>query len=345
VTSYQLAAGDPLTLLHFGEATTVSPAPTPCPAAHHRCRRSDPGLRPRPNPQAGNHGAAATEVASTRGKDHREWGRDPVDIRAYGRFTADGRTVRASRFLWTAHHGPLPPNTVVMHQVCDEPSCMRLADVRAGSQAENLATAARRDRSSGWRHTGRADRRGMAARSRAIRAALAGGYDPDRLAAVLTAGDCPRPPGPVGRAVLTGLRPTLAAWIAAEHSGPRRTTAPAPQVARARCSQGLGAAPPRSWPLWHRQPVLLPLLAAGDLSMGLWLLRHAHRTNGWDRPGVPVVGVLLLICAVFLTWLAGGAAPRHSHGAPVSDEHASARLTRIHLVPALPQVLAWNNVL
>jgi len=225
VTSYQLAAGDPLTLLHFGEATTVSPAPTPCPAAHHRCRRSDPGLRPRPNPQAGNHGAAATEVASTRGKDHREWGRDPVDIRAYGRFTADGRTVRASRFLWTAHHGPLPPNTVVMHQVCDEPSCVRLADVRAGSQAENLATAARRDRSSGWRHTGRADRRGMAARSRAIRAALAGGYDPDRLAAVLTAGDCPRPPGPVGRAVLTGLRPTLAAWIAAEHSGPRRTTA------------------------------------------------------------------------------------------------------------------------
>jgi len=26
----------------------------------------------------------------------------------YRRFTADGRTVRASRFLWTAHHGPLP---------------------------------------------------------------------------------------------------------------------------------------------------------------------------------------------------------------------------------------------
>jgi len=77
--------------------------------------------------------------------------------------------VRASRFLWTAYHGPLPANTVVMHQVCDDPSCVRLADLRAGSQAENLATAARWDRSSGWRHTCRADRRGMAACSRAIR--------------------------------------------------------------------------------------------------------------------------------------------------------------------------------
>jgi len=49
----------------------------------------------------------------------------------------------------------------------------------------------------------------------AIRAALLDGYDPDRLAAVLTAGD-----SPVGRAVLTRLLPTLAAPIAAEHPGP-----------------------------------------------------------------------------------------------------------------------------
>lgn len=47
-----------------------------------------------------------------------------------------------------------------MHRVCDEPSCVRLAD-----------------------------RRGMAARSRAIRAALLDGGDPDRLEAVLAAGD------------------------------------------------------------------------------------------------------------------------------------------------------------
>ncbi len=56
--------------------------------------------------------------------------------------------------------------------------------------------------------------------------------------------------------------------------------------------------------LWQRRPVLLPLLAAGDLGVGVWLLWHARRHHGWDRPGVPVTGVLLLLCALFLTWLA-----------------------------------------
>ncbi len=97
----------------------------------------------------------------------------------YRRFTANGGTVRASRFRWTAHHGPLPPQ-VVVHQTCDEPSCTRLDHLRAGSQAENLASAAGRDRSAGWRHTGR---------SRAIRSALTAGYDPQRLQAALDAGD------------------------------------------------------------------------------------------------------------------------------------------------------------
>jgi len=46
-----------------------------------------------------------------------------------------------------------------MHQSCDQPSCTRLDHLRAGSQAENLASAAGRDRCAGWRHTGRADRR------------------------------------------------------------------------------------------------------------------------------------------------------------------------------------------
>jgi len=50
--------------------------------------------------------------------------------------------------------------------------------------------------------------------------------------------------------------------------------------------------------------VLLPLLAAGDLGVGVWLLWHACRHHGWDRPGVPVTGVLLLMCALFLGWLA-----------------------------------------
>ena len=50
--------------------------------------------------------------------------------------------------------------------------------------------------------------------------------------------------------------------------------------------------------------VLLPLLAVGDLGVGVWLLWHARRHLGWDQPGVPVTGVLLLMCALFLGWLA-----------------------------------------
>jgi len=50
--------------------------------------------------------------------------------------------------------------------------------------------------------------------------------------------------------------------------------------------------------------VLLPLLAASDLGVGVWLLWHARRHHGWDRPGIPVTGVLLLMCALFLAWLA-----------------------------------------
>jgi len=107
----------------------------------------------------------------------------------YGRFTANGGTVGAWRFLWTAHHGPLPPQEVVMHHSCDQPSCTRPDHLRAGSQTENLASAASRDRCAGWRHTGRADRPWDGRRSRAIRSALTAGYHPQRLQAARDAGD------------------------------------------------------------------------------------------------------------------------------------------------------------
>jgi len=68
--------------------------------------------------------------------------------------------------------------------------------------------------------------------------------------------------------------------------------------------------------------VLLPLLAAGDLGVGGWLLWHARRHHGWDQPGVPVTGVLLLMCALFLAWLAlqhpaAPAVPPSTPNAPV----------------------------
>ncbi len=62
---------------------------------------------------------------------------------------ADGRTVWASRF--PVDRAPRPAGTalVVMRMICDGPSCTRLDHLRAGSQTENLVSAASRDRSAG----------------------------------------------------------------------------------------------------------------------------------------------------------------------------------------------------
>jgi len=110
----------------------------------------------------------------------------------YRRFTANGGTVGAWRFRWTAHHGPLPPQVVVMvrHQSCDQPSCTRPGHLRAGSQAENLASAASRDRTEAVAaHRPRGPACRWPVRSRAIRSALTAGCHPQRLQAALDAGD------------------------------------------------------------------------------------------------------------------------------------------------------------
>lgn len=99
----------------------------------------------------------------------------------YGRLSDhEGRVVRASRYVLAAHTGPIPAGLVAEHRLCDEPLCTRLSHLRASTQAENLDTARRRNRLGTKCRAGRADRRGMAARSRAIRDALrdptGGGY-------------------------------------------------------------------------------------------------------------------------------------------------------------------------
>ena len=76
--------------------------------------------------------------------------------------------------------------------------------------------------------------------------------------------------------------------------------------------------------------MLLPLLAVGDLGVGVWLLWHARRHHGWDRPGVPVTGVLLLMCALFLAWLACSTRS-HPRCLRVAAERAGAHLTGAHV--------------
>ena len=107
----------------------------------------------------------------------------------YRRFTADGRTVGASRFPVDRAPRPLPPRVVVMHRSCDERSYTRLDHLRAGEPdrepghrspaGPQLRLAAHRPGRPAW------DGRPVPA----IRAALAGGYHPQRLQAALAAGD------------------------------------------------------------------------------------------------------------------------------------------------------------
>ncbi len=107
----------------------------------------------------------------------------------YGRFAAGtGRVSSAHRWVWEQDVGPLPAGVRLRHS-CDETSCVRLAHLLPGSHRLNMGDMTRRGRAGGPHHHGRADIRGAAGRARAIRAALAGGYHPDRLTAAMIAGE------------------------------------------------------------------------------------------------------------------------------------------------------------
>lgn len=103
-------------------------------------------------------------------------------------------TVRVSRWAWWAFNGPIPANTVVMH-TCDLPICVRIDHLRLGTQRENLLMASGRDRLvhiKGGQRKDRADRRGQAGQSHAVRDAIClalaeGVTDPDELAAIVAA--------------------------------------------------------------------------------------------------------------------------------------------------------------
>jgi hypothetical protein len=110
----------------------------------------------------------------------------------YGRFQAGvgvrSPTVAAHTWGWRAHHGPVPPGLNLLHS-CDECSCVHYLDhIAPGSQAENLHQMVRRGRSLRRRRS-TLDTRGPAGRSRAIAAALRGGWDEAAFVAALAAGD------------------------------------------------------------------------------------------------------------------------------------------------------------
>ena len=55
----------------------------------------------------------------------------------YGQINVSGRPVRANRFSWVLHNGPIPEGLYVLHY-CDNPPCVRPNHLFLGSHDDNL---------------------------------------------------------------------------------------------------------------------------------------------------------------------------------------------------------------
>jgi len=124
----------------------------------------------------------------------------------YGRFwlMRDGRqrVVRPHRYALMLELGrPLTDSEFAIHEVCDNPICVRATTsiagrphVVAGTQSQNLAGMSAKGRGGGrgqsWHWYG-PDRAARAARSKALRDALRNGWDADAVESALLRTDTP----------------------------------------------------------------------------------------------------------------------------------------------------------
>ncbi|MFD0633020.1 hypothetical protein ACFQ9X_17025 [Catenulispora yoronensis] len=103
-------------------------------------------------------------------------------------------TLTATRWHYTAWNGPIEQRQRIMHR-CELPICVRLDHLEPGTQQANIKTAAAHDRlvrRRGRVRVDRADVRGAAAQSRAVRFAVleavnSGVTDPTALSLVVAA--------------------------------------------------------------------------------------------------------------------------------------------------------------
>lgn len=71
--------------------------------------------------------------------------RGPVDKKGYTRISVAGKVYLTHRYIWELVNGPIPAGHVIMH-TCDNPTCVNIAHLKCGTQAENLADAKKKGR-------------------------------------------------------------------------------------------------------------------------------------------------------------------------------------------------------
>lgn len=68
-----------------------------------------------------------------------------TDSGGYGVARAGKTNVKAHRYAWTLANGPIPDDLVILHS-CDNPLCVNVRHLSAGSQAENMRDMAQKGR-------------------------------------------------------------------------------------------------------------------------------------------------------------------------------------------------------
>src|SRR5260370_37353932 len=65
----------------------------------------------------------------------------------YGHFQIAGKTIKAHRFSWGLHHGPIPAGRCVLHS-CDNPQCVNPEHLYLGTRTQNSSDCMSRARHS-----------------------------------------------------------------------------------------------------------------------------------------------------------------------------------------------------
>ncbi|MEP6463811.1 MAG: HNH endonuclease [Frankiaceae bacterium] len=134
----------------------------------------------------------------------------------YGRFRSgagrSARTVRPHLRVFELAHGLRPVQVPLLHS-CNETGCVALEHLRVGTHAQNMAQMHRSGRGARG-YTSVVDLRGPAGRARAIRAALADGWNQAAFTAASAAGNpyadqlaLPVAPAVPAETYRAGLRP------------------------------------------------------------------------------------------------------------------------------------------